>query len=118
MRDRRSELRFPVRQPVTVTDLTHPQEAFTGWISDISERGMRLLTDRRLALETPVRVETSNVLFLGEVCYCHPEGTGYSVGLELEHCLSDLIELARVTQSEDRDDTLSRLKLTDLRNSQ
>jgi hypothetical protein len=99
MKDRRSELRYPVRQAVTITDLTHDRESFPGFLVDISERGMRLLVDRRVPLETPVRVETGDILFLGEVCYCNPEGDAYSIGLALEHCLSDLMQLARLTQS-------------------
>jgi hypothetical protein len=59
---------------------------------------MGLLIDREVPLGAAVKVEWSQTLLLGEVCYCRPEGEGFVVGLQLEHALYTTAELARLAR--------------------
>jgi hypothetical protein len=38
-------------------------------------------------------VDSDDIMILGEICYCVPEGRGYSAGLMVEHILTGLGEL-------------------------
>jgi hypothetical protein len=59
---------------------------------------MRVLVDRPLKESMAVKVEAEDMLMLGEVCYSIPSETGFEVGLQLEHSLVGLQELARLNQ--------------------
>lgn len=67
-------------------------------ILDFSGRGMRLLVDRSLPSGAAVKVETEDALLLGETCYSLPTSGGFEVGLELQHSLNGLRELARLNR--------------------
>jgi hypothetical protein len=56
---------------------------------------MRLLVDRALSPGSLVKVEAEDVLLLGEVCYSLASNPGFEVGLQLQHSLIGLRELAR-----------------------
>lgn len=67
-------------------------------VLNISGKGMRMLVGRPLSLGTLLRVQWEGNLLLGEVCYCHhlPEGNQFAVGLQVEHSLSNTVEVARL----------------------
>jgi c-di-GMP-binding flagellar brake protein YcgR len=94
MGDRRSETRYAANQSAIVTNLTEANEPFHGTLTDISGRGMRLMVDRALPAGAAVRIDLSDAILLGEVCYSMQEGDAYIVGLELQHSLVDLARLA------------------------
>jgi PilZ domain len=92
-------VRLNVDRPVCVTGLDACPVRCTGTVRNLSGRGMRLTVPQAIPPGTAVRVDADNVMFLGEICYCVPEGSGYSVGLMLEHILTKLDELERLNQS-------------------
>lgn len=96
--ERRSEVRLNVDRPVRVTGLGACPVHCTGTVRNLSGRGMRLTVPQAIPLGTAVRVDADNVMFLGEICYCVPESSGYSVGLMLEHILTGLDELQRLNR--------------------
>jgi hypothetical protein len=67
-----------------------------GHVLNISGKGMRILVDRPLPSGTLLEVNREGTLLLGEVCYCHhlPGGNQFTVGLQVEHSLSNTIEMA------------------------
>jgi hypothetical protein len=93
--DRRSEQRLTADQLAQVTLLGASDSRFLARILDLSGRGMRLLVDRALSPGSLVKVEAEDVLILGEVCYSLASNPGFEVGLELQHSLIGLRELAR-----------------------
>jgi hypothetical protein len=94
MKDRRAELRFPVHQPVQLTLLDDSNHQFEATITEVSGRGMRIVAHRALPLSAPVRLDLDDSLVLGEVCYCSPDGDKFVIGLQLQHSLLRLAELA------------------------
>jgi hypothetical protein len=97
--ERRSEVRFDVDCPARVTTLDCHATCWDGTIRNLSGWGMRLSVPQAIAAGTPLRIDAGNVMLLGEVCYCIPEGDGHRVGVIVEHILSGLDELARLNRS-------------------
>ena len=97
--EQRKELRLAVRMPVTVKLLgAMPQPAISGVVKDVSNRGLCLDVPLPLPGGTLVRVETGDMLMLGEVCHCEPDGDRYTAGVILKQSLSSLRELERVNR--------------------
>jgi hypothetical protein len=59
---------------------------------------MAIEIDARVSIGAAVKVEWSDTLLLGEVCYCRPEGKGFAIGLRLEHAVYNTSELARLAK--------------------
>jgi hypothetical protein len=96
--DLRSQLRLEIDEPVHVTVLGECETKLLGRVTNYSDYGMGLLIDREVPLGVVVRVEWSQTLLLGEVCYCRPEGEGFAIGLQLEHALYHTAELGRLAR--------------------
>jgi PilZ domain-containing protein len=96
--DLRSQLRLEADEPVHVTVLGECETTLLGRITNYSANGMALEIDAQVSIGTAVKVEWSNTLLLGEVCYCTPAGEGFSIGLRLEHALYNTSELARLAK--------------------
>jgi hypothetical protein len=96
--DLRSQLRLEIDEPVHVTVLGECETKLLGRITNYSDFGMGLLIDRDVPLGAAVKVEWSQTLLLGEVCYCRKEGEGFAIGLKLEHALYNTSELARLAK--------------------
>lgn len=98
--ERRIEPRFEANEPVVVTELSsRTRQRAGGMIHDISGGGMLIKLPRAIASSTPVRVETSEMLLLGEVVRCEPEGEYFRVGLKIRHSLKDLHDLERLSKA-------------------
>jgi hypothetical protein len=67
-------------------------------IIDISERGMSFKTMEPLPVGAAVRIDLDDNLLLGEVCHCSAMEGGYLCGVELEHVLSRVADLARLVR--------------------
>lgn len=64
---------------------------------ELSGRGMRLAVDLPIAPGTPVRIETSEALYLAEVCYAtHLDNLMWQIGLKVDQMLSGLSDLSRL----------------------
>ncbi len=85
--------RFELNQRVTVTNLENKTTA-PARLANFSTNGVRLLVDVRIPTGALLKVEWGTTLLLGEVIYCLPEESGFSVGMELEHALYDTKALA------------------------
>ena len=91
---------LPVATQVRLTilgDGTGEETTLKASVGNLSGRGVRLLLDRPLALDTAVRVDFQHdedgALLLGEVVYCVQEGNHFAIGLELHHSLVHLTSL-------------------------
>jgi hypothetical protein len=73
-----------------------PQPPFSGLVADMSGSGLRLEVPVSIPCGSSVRVETSDLLVLGEVCRCQPLGDRYSVALTLTHSLGGLQDLEKL----------------------
>jgi hypothetical protein len=98
--ERRSEPRVEANAPVIVTELgSQGRHPMGGMAQDISGCGMRLKLPQAIACGAPVRVETKDMLLLGEVVRCEPDGEGFRIGLTIHHSLKDLQELDSLCRS-------------------
>ena len=104
--DSRSQPRLETNEPVHVTVLGECDIKFLGRLTNCSERGIALLTDRPVPLACAVKVEWGHTLLLGEVRHCQAEGDGFAIGLELEHALYHTEELARLARRILQEDTI------------
>jgi hypothetical protein len=83
--DRRREPRFDCQLPVCVTALAGNSTPLDGILMNISPQGARIVLSAPLSPNIPVRVDIGDVFLLGDVCYCHLEAGGHSVGITLAH---------------------------------
>jgi hypothetical protein len=96
--DLRSQLRLETDEPVHVTVLGECETKLLGRVTNYSAHGMGLVIDAPVSIGEAVKVEWSNTLLLGEVCYCQPAEKGFAIGLQLEHALYNTSELARLAK--------------------
>ena len=75
--DLRSQLRLEADEPVHVTVLGECETTLLGRITNYSANGMAMEIDAKVSIGTAVKVEWSNTLLLGEVCYCRPAGRDF-----------------------------------------
>jgi hypothetical protein len=92
--ERRSQPRFPTDQPVMITVLPGGQTAFPGCIVNVSGRGLQLKMPCRVSPEDFLKVTWGETMLLTEVCYCEPAGQEYIAGVNVEHALYNLAQLA------------------------
>jgi len=62
-------------------------------VLDISGGGLKLRVPAPVPCGTPVKIDGKHTLMLGKVCRCEPEEGAYTVGVQLSHTLSSLMEL-------------------------
>ena len=87
--ERRKKARLPSHAPVTITVLgDEKQPAISGRVLDMSGCGMLLSVPQPIPIGSPVKIEGSDMLFLGEICRSEPVPGGYNVALEAAHSLS------------------------------
>jgi hypothetical protein len=98
--DRRSEPREEANAPVVISELgTSRPDPIGGMIEDISGSGMRIKLPYAIACNTPVRIETKDMLLLGEVARCEPVGDEFQLALVIRHSLGNLQDLVRLNQA-------------------
>ncbi len=85
--DRRREPRFTSNRPVAVRLLGDNPLTLTGTISNVSGRGMRILLDRKVPVDTAMRIDVDGSIVLAEVCYSEPDNGAYATGLVLDQVL-------------------------------
>lgn len=94
----RSQPRLQADEVVQVTVLGDREIPLEGRVANYSCYGIRLLIPERVAIGAAVKVEWSNTLLLGEVCYCQPCKGEFAIGMSLEHAIYNTLELARLAQ--------------------
>ena len=60
---------------------------------------MQLRVPKRVLIGSPVKVETDDILALGEVSCCRPESDGYVVSVDVLQALHDVSELSRLARA-------------------
>jgi hypothetical protein len=65
----------------------------------MSGSGLRIKLALPIPCGAPVKLETEDMLMLGEVVRCEALGQSYSVGLSLSHSLVALSELERLNRA-------------------
>jgi|ERR1700680_1589380 hypothetical protein len=95
MRDRRSEPRFPVDQPVVVTILdSGGREPFEGTVVDLSRSGLGVRVPYSIDLDRRVEIRWSRGTVIAEVRNClRMSPHNYRVGLKT----SEVLALAEIT---------------------
>lgn len=91
--DRRKETRFPSNQSVKLTLLNidpNEEKVFDANLLNISGRGMSLETPLSFEINSAIRVDIGQQVFLGEVCHCQPAENGaYLLGLYCKETMKD-----------------------------
>jgi hypothetical protein len=89
--ERRAEPRVAANEPVVVAELgqrrLHPKG---GLIVEISKSSLTIKLAEAIACSAAMEIETADMLMLGEVMRCDPDGDGFHVALMLRHSLQDL----------------------------
>jgi hypothetical protein len=94
--ERRSESRVEAKERVIVTELGPVRRPHVGLIVEIAGTSLTLNLVTAIACGTPVQVETTNMLMLGEVTRCEPADEGFRLALRLRHSLQDLQALEKL----------------------
>ena len=83
--DRRQEPRFRLAQPMRVTVLDPSHQEIEASVLDISAGGLCLHLRSPIRAGTLVKVETPEILLLGDICYCTADEDGFRAGFVMQH---------------------------------
>jgi hypothetical protein len=112
--EKRDEARTALNEPVIVTEVDPPGQPPTGGVlKNISGSGMQVRLPHGIPRRSMVKVETKDMLMLGEVVRCEPDGDSFKVSLALRHSLqslSGLVSLNRALLNEELDQDLNALE--------
>jgi c-di-GMP-binding flagellar brake protein YcgR len=102
--ERRKEPRIEITGRVTVTVLAETEaqpdsKPFEAIAVDISDGGMRLLSPFPVKYQAVVKVQTRDLLLLGEVIRSEVCEQGTILAVKLEHSLDSLADLRRLNES-------------------
>ncbi len=98
--EQRLEQRLAADTSVSVTVLgVLGSPRFLGIIVDMSGSGLRLKLPLPVPCGAAVKIETGDMLMLGEVVRCEPVGETYSVGVSVSQSLTALAELERLNRA-------------------
>jgi hypothetical protein len=103
--ERRKEPRIDIDQEVTLTVLGGLEsQSIQARAVEMSGRGMRILSSLRVPYEAAVKVQTSDLLLLGEVIRVQATGDGYMLALKLRHSVDLRGDLFRLNDAIRRED--------------
>ena len=75
-------------------------QSFIAQTIDQSGRGMRLLVPYELAPGTTIKVETDEMLFLAEICYCsRVNDERFAIGLDVSQSLQITTQLKKLAEA-------------------
>lgn len=98
--ERRKEPRIDINQEVTITVLGEPDSPpFQATAVDMSGTGMRFISAHPVKYQAAVKVQTHELLLLGEVIRIEVCDRGHVVALKLQHSLDLLAVLHRLNQA-------------------
>jgi hypothetical protein len=95
--ERRREPRFECIQDAQLADLS-TGETLPVTIVNLSGRGMQILLDRAVRVNSAIRIDYADNLILGDICYCHPDKNGFRAGITMAHAISGTLSLAALTR--------------------
>jgi hypothetical protein len=97
--ERRREARIRTDKPVELTVLGTDAASGPAQAIEFSGHGLRLVIDRPIPVNAPVKVEGDDWMMLGEVCYCRQEGIHFVAGLKIDQTLDNLQELDELNRN-------------------
>ena len=96
--ERRKAIRLKTNHPARLTVLGVKNQDLATTIVDLSCRGLRLKAATSIAAASAVKIQTQDVLLLGEVRHCDVSESGFLIGIEVQHVLTRLRELAYLNE--------------------
>jgi len=97
--NQRREPRFQLEQFLWITLFGEPDIRLPARIKNVSARGIGLEIQAPVAVGSALKFELDDFLLLGEVIYCRDDGNSFYVGVELEHMLCGLGDLAQAIEA-------------------
>jgi hypothetical protein len=97
----RREPRFRIEQSLWITLFGEPEIHLPARVKNVSPRGIGLELQGPVAVGSALKLELDDTLLLGEVIYCRDDGASFYVGVELEHMLCGLEDLAKTLREYD-----------------
>ena len=96
--NQRREPRFQIDQNLWITVFGEPDINLPARIKNVSARGIGLELQGPLATGSALKMEIDDSLLLGEVIYSRDDGGSFYIGVEFEHALYGLGDLAQVVR--------------------
>jgi len=97
--EQRENPRFPVHVEVRYTVLGDAPQTCTGYACDVSERGLRLVTETDLQPGVFLRIELDDSTLFAEVKYCAPWMDIHVAGVYVEEVLLGVSELSKLVMA-------------------
>ena len=82
-----------------LTNLDDAQVSQSCPVCGLDGHRMQLKLAKQVDIGSAVKVEAGDTMSLGEVSYCHPEGDGYVVCVEVLQALHNVTELSRLARA-------------------
>lgn len=82
--DRRSEARYPAKEPAELEILFGGTEPAFGIILDISRSGLRIAIPKRIARGEQVKIKFHRNVIFGEVRYCRAVSAVFHAGIRIQ----------------------------------
>jgi hypothetical protein len=101
--ERRSEARYPTRDPAELQILSGPSEPIYGTILDVSRSGLRVALPQHIERGEHVKVKLHENVIFGEVRYCRAVSGAFQAGIRIQ----DLVRPAGLETQHIADDPLS-----------
>lgn len=98
--EKRREPRVEANEPVVVTALGHDRNMpMGGMVQDMSLGGLLMKLPEAIAAGTLVRIETCDMLVLGEAVRCETAGEEFRVAVKVRHSLRGLQDLVNLNRA-------------------
>ena len=76
----------------------HVAGGFEAEVVSLKEPVMELKTRQRVENGAPLRIDTTDAVWLGEAEHCSPDGGSFAIRVRLRHVLRDFETLARLAE--------------------
>jgi hypothetical protein len=98
--ERRTEPRVASAELVLLTVLDNPHsEPRSGRIVDQSGRGMRVALDCKIPINTPVKIESGDCIYIGVVAFCRDLDRAWHIGIQLQQQFRDTPDLVNLRRA-------------------
>jgi hypothetical protein len=84
--------------PVRVTILGEKPFSFDGAVVNLEPRALSLRSAVTLELRAPLKVESTDQLWMGQVVEINPDGQTWLAVVRIEHALRDTVDLMRLAK--------------------
>jgi len=82
-----------------MTDTDHPDDTATGWVTEVSQSGIRARMPKLVDPGAIVKMEIADCAFFGQVVHCHEDAGAYEIGIEIVRVLIGASDLARLVNA-------------------